>query len=210
MRGLDIWSLRKSDLLQERQNKRRAMNSPEETPDGRRARTTAHSLIMGLSRKETAPSSPTGNVMSSSGLPISRKFNPPLLSSVRSKDRQPSQEIIDAMMQPAPMPVAQHIQPVTLHIQPVAQHIQPVALHIQPVAQHIQPVVQHIQPIAQQAQPAIQQTQQAQPQLHTLHFNRPSEYPRNIVRGGVGRQRCKPKGATPRKQQPAQEHASLT
>ncbi len=36
-------------LLQERQNKRRAMNSPEEAPDGRRARSTGHSLIVGLS-----------------------------------------------------------------------------------------------------------------------------------------------------------------
>ncbi len=37
------------DLLQERQNKRRAMNSPEEAPDGCRARSTGHTLIAGLS-----------------------------------------------------------------------------------------------------------------------------------------------------------------
>ncbi len=41
------------DLLQERQNKRRTTNSPEEAPDGRRARPTGHALITGLSRVST-------------------------------------------------------------------------------------------------------------------------------------------------------------
>jgi hypothetical protein len=94
-------------LAIERQNKRRAVDSPEEARGGK-TRSTAPSQIRDVN------STPG---VSASGLPVSRKFNPPLLSSVRSKDRQPPQETINAMMAPPPMPSIQ-IQPI---IQPMVQ-----------------------------------------------------------------------------------------
>jgi hypothetical protein len=138
------------DLLQERQNKRRALSSREEAPDGRRARSTGHALIVDLARSR----SPTDNTTSSSGLPLSKKFNPRLMSSVSSKDRQASQETIDLMMLPAPIPGRRTIQPVQEIIQPVQETNQP-----------------------------VQQIIQSAPgPLHTLQFNRPGSYPRNIIR----------------------------
>ncbi len=97
-------------LVIECQNKRRAVGSPEEARGGK-ARSTAPS--------QHRDADPTPGV-SASGLPISRKFNLPLLSSVRSKDRQPSQEIIGAMMASPPIPSIQ-IQPMIQPIQPVIQ-----------------------------------------------------------------------------------------
>jgi hypothetical protein len=152
------------DLLQERENKRRAQISPEEAPDGRRARSTGHALIVDLARSR----SPTDNTTSSSGLPLSKKFNPRLMSSVRSKDRQPSQETIDLMILPAPIPGRRTIQPVQEVIQPVQETNQPVQQINQPVQQTNQLVQQTIQP--------------APGTLHTLQFNRPGSYPRNIIR----------------------------
>jgi hypothetical protein len=90
-------------LVIERQNKRRAVDSPEEARGGK-ARSTGPSqhrdanstpgldaMMAAMTTQRVCPL--TGNVMSASGLPISRKFNPPLLLSVRSMGRQPSQEI---------------------------------------------------------------------------------------------------------------------
>jgi hypothetical protein len=72
-------------LAMERQNKRRAMDSPEEAPVGK-ARSTGPSGYSNLNSAATAQRvcPLTGIVLSASGLPISRKFNPSLLLSVRS------------------------------------------------------------------------------------------------------------------------------
>jgi hypothetical protein len=135
------------DLLIKRQNKRRAIHSPEEAPGGK-ARSTSPSQFTdpnstpGLNNMSSSATPQracpiTGNVLSTSGLPVSRKVNPALVSSVRSKDRQPSQEIIDAMMQPAPIPGIQPSQPVIQQIQPVIQQFQPEIQHIQPAIQQV-------------------------------------------------------------------------
>ncbi len=150
-------------LAIERQNKRRAIDSPEEAPVGK-ARSTGpsqrmdHNSTPGHNNLNSAATAQrvcplTGNVVSASGLPISRRFNPPLLLSVRSKDRQPSQEIIDAMMAPPPIP----------SIQPVQSAIQP-----------FQPVIQPYQPVIQQAsqQPVVH---------HASRFNRPTTYSRTVI-----------------------------
>jgi hypothetical protein len=129
-------------LAIERQNKRRAVDSPEEARGGK-TRSTAPSQIRDVN------STPG---VSASGLPVSRKFNPPLLSSVRSKDRQPPQETINAMMAPPPMP--------SIQIQPMIQPHQ------------IQPMIQphQIQPMIQPHQ--IQHASQQPVVLHASRFNR--------------------------------------
>jgi hypothetical protein len=119
-------------LTIERQNKRRAIDSPEDAR-GKKTRSTGPAqhvdhnstpAINSLNPAATALRVPaqrvcpiTGNrynvlpTMSASGLPVSRKFNPPLIMSTRSKDRKPPQEMIDAMMAPPPIPSSQQIQP---------------------------------------------------------------------------------------------------
>ena len=156
-------------LMIERQNKRRAIDSPEEAR-GRKAISTGPSqhrdanstpgldaMMAAVTTQRVCPL--TGNVVSASGLPISKRFNPPLLSSVRSKDRQPSQEIIDAMMAPPPIP----------------------SIQIQPMIQPLQPVIQPSQPMIQPYQPAIQQAIQQPVVHHASRFNRLTTYSRTVI-----------------------------
>ena len=185
-------------LAIERQNKRRAIDSPENARGGKERSTGLsqqgdHNSTPGLNSLNSAAATQrvcplTGNILSSSGqvslnpemtvqrlcpltgnsytvqptmsasgLPVSRKFNPSLCSSVRSKDRQPSQEIIDAMMAPPPMTSTQLTQPVIQQDQPAL-----------PVAQQFQPVIQQV-------------IQQATAVQYASRFNRPTTYTRTII-----------------------------
>jgi hypothetical protein len=120
-------------LAIERQNKRRASSSPENSRGGK-ARSTgpeqhedlnstpAIPQINSSSSVATAPRMCpiTGNrytvipTMSAAGLPVSRKFSPPLI-------RKPPQEMIDAMTAPPPIPSSQRVQPTDQPFQPVNQ-----------------------------------------------------------------------------------------
>ena len=155
-------------LTIERQNKRRAIDSPEDARGGKTRFTagpTKHvdpNSTPGRNSSNSVATTQrvcpiTGNsytvlpTVSASGLlSVSRKFSPPLLSSARSRDRKPPQEMIDAMMAPPPIPSSQQIQPA-----------------IQP----FQPVILPYQPVVQQA---------SQQPVHP-RFNRPTKYSRTII-----------------------------
>jgi hypothetical protein len=126
-------------LVIERQNKRRATDFPEDARGGKTRSTDPaqhedHISIPVISVSSSVVTMQrvcpiTGNrytvhPMSASGLPVSRKFSPPLIMSTRSKDRKPPQKMIDAMMAPPPIPTSQQIQPAnsTIHQIPKGYH----------------------------------------------------------------------------------------
>ncbi len=199
------------DLAMERlKNKRRADSAPEEAPGGKSRSTgptqcTDPISTPGLDAMMAAVTAPrpcplTGNALSASGLPVSKKFNPkafnpPLLQSVRSKDRKPPPQMVDAMTAPAPISAIRQyhsaIQPNQPDMQQLQPTLQPNQLALQQhhaAIQSSQPAIQLPQPEVQQFQPAILPHQpvvrQGQPavQQHHARFNRPTEYSKTIVR----------------------------
>jgi hypothetical protein len=127
-------------LAIERQNKRRA-SSPPENARGGKARSTGPEQHEALNSTPAIPqinssssvaTEPrvcpiTGNrhtaipIMSAAGLPVSRKFSPPLIMSTRSPGRKPPQAMTEAMMAPPPIPSSQQVLHANQPFQPVNQ-----------------------------------------------------------------------------------------
>jgi hypothetical protein len=124
-------------LAIERQNKRRA-SSPPENARGGKARSTGPEQHEDLNSTPAIPQINSSSsvateprvcpipAMSAAGLPVSKKFSPPLIMSTRSPGRKPPQAMIDAMTAPPPKPSSQRGQPANQPFQSANQPFQPV------------------------------------------------------------------------------------